>query len=184
MAAVFPGSVKTFSTKAPGEAIASSHINDLQAEVAAIETYLIDKAAIQTIFKAIYPIGSIYMSVVSTNPSSLFGGTWVAWGAGRVPVGRDSGDPDFDTSEETGGSKTHNHTLSNLGIAKAAVSTAGFLAADAVPNMGNWNSNRQINGTFSENTSAYSSGFGLKGVTDTVTELPPYIVCYMWKRTA
>ena len=36
----------------------------------------------------IYPVGSIYMSAVATNPNILFGiGTWVAWGQGRVPVG-------------------------------------------------------------------------------------------------
>lgn len=40
MAASYPGSVKTFSTKAPGQAIASSHINELQDEVVAIETEL------------------------------------------------------------------------------------------------------------------------------------------------
>lgn len=40
MAASYPGSIKTFSTKAPGQAIASSHINDLQDEVVALETQL------------------------------------------------------------------------------------------------------------------------------------------------
>lgn len=40
MAASYPGSIKTFSTKAPGQAIASSHINDLQDEVVAVETQL------------------------------------------------------------------------------------------------------------------------------------------------
>lgn len=40
MAATFPGTIKTFSTKASGQAIASSHINDLQDEVVAIETQL------------------------------------------------------------------------------------------------------------------------------------------------
>jgi len=40
MAAAYPGTIKTFSTKAPGEAIASSHINDLQNEVVAVETQL------------------------------------------------------------------------------------------------------------------------------------------------
>ena len=36
-----------------------------------------------------YPVGSIYMSTVSTNPASpsmLGGGTWQRWGQGRVPV--------------------------------------------------------------------------------------------------
>jgi len=40
MAASYPGSVKTFSTKAPGQAIASSHINELQDEIVAVETQL------------------------------------------------------------------------------------------------------------------------------------------------
>ena len=41
MAASYPGTIKTFSTKASGEAIASSHINDLQNEVVAVETQLV-----------------------------------------------------------------------------------------------------------------------------------------------
>jgi hypothetical protein len=41
MAASYPGTIKTFSTKAPGEAIASSHINDLQNEIVAVETQLV-----------------------------------------------------------------------------------------------------------------------------------------------
>jgi len=40
MAASYPGTIKTFSTKASGEAIASSHINDLQNEMVAVETQL------------------------------------------------------------------------------------------------------------------------------------------------
>jgi len=40
MAATFPGGVKVFTTKAAGEQIASAHINDLQAEVVAVETEL------------------------------------------------------------------------------------------------------------------------------------------------
>lgn len=53
------------------------------------------------------PVGSVYISVVSTNPATLLGyGTWSAIAAGRVLVGIDSGDADFDTVEETGGAKT------------------------------------------------------------------------------
>jgi len=65
-----------------------------------------------------FPIGSVFIAVVSTNPATLLGyGTWSAFGAGRVLVGLDSGDTDFDTAEETGGAKT--------------VASAGSVAAPA-----------------------------------------------------
>lgn len=67
------------------------------------------------IFNAIYPVGSIYMSINSSNPSSIFGGTWVAWGTGRVPVGVNTSDSDFNTVEKIGGSKdlkAHTHSCS------------------------------------------------------------------------
>ena len=54
-----------------------------------------------------FPIGAIYISVTPTNPGTTLGyGTWTAFGTGRVLVGVDVGDTDFDTVEETGGSKT------------------------------------------------------------------------------
>ena len=56
----------------------------------------------------VYPIGCIYTTVIATNPNAIFGfGTWVSVGAGRVLVGFDSGQTEFDTVEETGGEKTH-----------------------------------------------------------------------------
>ena len=54
-----------------------------------------------------FPVGAVFIAVVSTDPATLLGyGTWSAFGAGRVLVGRDAGDTDFDTAEETGGAKT------------------------------------------------------------------------------
>lgn len=70
----------------------------------------------------VYPVGSIYLSVVSTNPGTLLGvGTWAALAAGRMLVGINAGDADFDTVEETGGAKTstailaHSHTVTDAG---------------------------------------------------------------------
>jgi len=53
------------------------------------------------------PIGFVYTSVVSTSPQTMFGGTWVRIGQGRVLVGQDSAQSEFDTVEEVGGEKTH-----------------------------------------------------------------------------
>lgn len=60
-----------------------------------------------TVIDTLYPVGALYVSTLTTNPATLLGrGTWTAFGAGKVLVGRDSGDTDFDTAEETGGAKT------------------------------------------------------------------------------
>src|SRR5690606_4211067 len=69
----------------------------------------------------IYPVGSIYINAEDdTNPATLLGfGTWEAFGSGRVPVGIDSEDEDFNTAGKTGGSKEmqeHDHRVDSAVI--------------------------------------------------------------------
>lgn len=66
------------------------------------------------ILNAVYPVDSIYMSVNPANPSTLFGGTWIAWGSGKVPVGVSANDSDFGTVEKTGGEKKHKLTTNEM----------------------------------------------------------------------
>lgn len=62
-----------------------------------------------------YPVGSIYMSTVPTNPAQLLGvGSWAAWGTGRVPVGVDTSQTEFDAVNKTGGNKTHTLQINEM----------------------------------------------------------------------
>jgi hypothetical protein len=83
-----------------------------------------------------FPVGSIFTSVVDTDPATLLGyGTWVAIGAGRVLVGKDAGDAAFDTLEETGGSKTvtSSGTVSQPTFSGNALGTHSHTAGTLVP---------------------------------------------------
>lgn len=63
----------------------------------------------------VYPVGSIYTSENPANPQTLFGGTWESYGSGKVLIGVDPDDPDFNMAGSTGGAKTidlsHSHTV-------------------------------------------------------------------------
>lgn len=61
------------------------------------------KADVAAIANVIYPVGSVYISVSSANPKNLFGGTWVQL-KDRFLLGAGS-----ESSESTGGSKSHSH---------------------------------------------------------------------------
>ena len=128
------------------------------------------------VLKKVYPIGCIYTSTVSTNPNTLFGfGTWSAFGAGKVMVGLDSTDADFDTAEETGGAKTHTLTTAqtpehNHSIAAYTNSAAG---ANSMVMRGN------IGTGAAGNLTTGNTGSG-----SAHNNLQPYIVTYFWKRTA
>lgn len=152
------------------------------------------------LINAIYPVGSIYMSVSSTNPSSIFGGTWVAWGAGRVPVGVASGDTNFGSVEQTGGEKTHTLT------------TEEMPAHYHIPSRGEYNGSNfyfttnaslgttEVTRRGVASSSSASGGYAMTSTnsgliydapqTNTVggggahNNIQPYITCYMWKRTA
>ena len=138
--------------------------------------------------RALYPVGTIYINASNgTNPATLLGfGTWVAFGAGRVPVGFDSGNALFDTPEETGGTADsivveHNHSVTDSGhnhTDNKATST-GFNSTVG----GGVN---QFSNSFTGTTSTETTGITIdnEGTSGTNTNYQPYITVYMWKRTA
>ena len=133
---------------------------------------------ISSILQSIYPVGSIYFSVNNTNPSTLFGGTWVSWGAGRVPVSVASSGT-FNTVEKTGGDETHTLTVDEL----ANHRHAGLTVPGATIYWNNGKEGTMTNGGISQGTGLTVST-AYTGSNTPHNNLQPYITCYMWKRTA
>jgi len=139
----------------------------------------------------IYPVGSIYINASdATNPATLLGfGTWEAFGAGKVPVGIDSSDTDFDTAEETGGSKTHALTEAELpahshALIANADSNADLTTSNQVAKRdltGSHDQEYELHGTTTAATLGKSAN---TGSGDAHSIVQPYIVVHMWKRTA
>ena len=61
-----------------------------------------------------FPVGSIYMSISSTNPSAYFGGVWEQIAKGKTIVGLDPNDSDFSYAGKTGGEKRHTLTTTEM----------------------------------------------------------------------
>ena len=145
-------------------------------------------AAAAAVFGAyIFPVGSIYINAtVSTNPATLLGvGTWTAYGAGRVPVGYDSGNTLFDTAEETGGSAdaivvSHSHTATDSGHTHSSqkMGSTGADGADSFTGGG------FVNVADTTGVGTANITVSTEGSSGVNANYQPYITVYMWKRTA
>ena len=135
-------------------------------------------ALLEDIANALYPVGSIYMSVNNTNPSTFFGGTWGSWGAGKVPVGVDTSDTNFSTVEQTGGEKQHTLTIAEMPAHNHTIPCTPTANDGSEPTYQAAQVNAEATGNHNSIV-AVSSGGGSPH-----NNLQPYITCYMWKRTA
>lgn len=141
----------------------------------------------------IYPVGSIYMSVKSTSPATLFGGTWVRWGNGRVPVGVDTSQKEFNSVEKIGGEKTHRltedempahqHFADNNNGEEKLTGNIGNMGFSAGSDEGAGNC-YGLNWAYRSRRTDTGIKTAAAGGGDPHNNLQPYITCYMWKRTA
>lgn len=119
-----------------------------------------------------YPVGSIYISANNTNPSTLFGGTWVSFGTGRTIVGYDSTQTEFNALEKTGGEKTHTLTIDEMPSHNHPYSDFSAIGPVAA-------------GTGTSAVTDWGDDpIGNTGGGQPHNNLQPYIVVTMWKRTA
>lgn len=132
-------------------------------------------------FNLVYPVGAIYMSVNPTNPSELFPRTaWAEWGKGRVPVGVDTSQTEFNKAEKTGGSKSVTLTVDHMPSHTHKVPKPEWygVVTDADTGFGLLRTKNPIkDGSDGFVSTATGSG-------KAHSNLQPYITCYMWVRTA
>jgi hypothetical protein len=133
-----------------------------------------------------FPVGSVFIAVVATNPATLLGyGTWAVFGAGRVLVGIDAGDPDFDTAEETGGAKTKAISAhAGTAVADHASHTHTSASTTASPKLVTANASTGVSVVTGAPSATLTHSVTQPSAHSDLNVVQPYIVCRFWKRTA
>ena len=147
----------------------------------------------------IYPVGSIYMSVNSTNPSTLFGGTWEQL-KDRFLLGAG----DTYSAGVSGGSselQAHTHSIPSLTGTAASSGSHNHVISRRTSTYGsgtqtNWRcitAPASVNGDYNQVSNTENSGAHTHSVTTVASttgntgngnegNMPPYLSVYMWKR--
>lgn len=151
------------------------------------------KDVLDLLLDRIYPVGSIYMSVTDSTIADVeakFGGTWIRFGAGRTLVGYDSTQTEFNTIEGQGGEKVHTLTVSEMpGHTHIINQRQQWFSSDTVVNPGtgtiySWKSGEGTGGATSKSYRSATNDINSTGGGGSHNNLQPYIVVYMYKRTA
>ena len=136
----------------------------------------------KSVIDMVYPVGSIYMSVNSTNPGNLFGGKWEQIKDRFLLAAGDTY-----AAGSTGGEEQHKLTTSELPPHSHAVAPLGA--------KGGTNGNLVINDKYGAMSGAdtlnlsggnafYARNTSIVGEGQAHNNMPPYLTVYMWKRTA
>lgn len=146
-----------------GTPVRAKEMNDLQDNV---------ESAINAIWQKIYPVGAIYISASSTNPQTLFGGTWESI-QGRFLLGVGGGY----TAGSTGGEATHTLTNAELPNTQPLITIPSSSSAQG------WYRNA-VSTTSTKNWELQPDCISTFGYGQPHNNMPPYLTVYMWKRTA
>lgn len=125
------------------------------------------------ILNLIYPIGRGFIDFTNTDYSNYLGFTWERELIGKVPVGIDSNDTDFNTIGKTGGEKTHILTIPEIPAHSHDIRYQNIQIQ-----LGSTYSN-ELSGSSSVNVVSSDTGSNYPH-----NNLQPYEVVAFWKRIA
>ena len=194
------GTSKAMATTSDGKIVATLVTRDELYTLRGSDTSTTLQAQIDEMWKKIYPVGAVYISMNSTSPATLFGGTWTQiTDRFLLAVGST-----YTTANSTGGSSTMTITRANLPRVSITTTSAGKKTFDLDGVKGftyksggtanKWGFDygthemyeKKSYGSSEETASDHTHSFNLNGnVTQTATNnMPPYLTVYMWRRTA
>lgn len=182
MPATFSGSIKAngnyngrYVTGTWLQTTAATDLGRKPSKVAVLDEsgWIYSRALSSLILEAVYPVGSIYISVNSTSPATLFGGTWEAI-QGKFLLGADG---NTYKAGNTGGEAAHTLTENEMPSHKHSIwfpNDGGEQSAEiGYPNTGSKNT------YYAEASKTSGTGGGAAH-----NNMPPYLAVYIWKRTA
>ena len=130
---------------------------------------------IADLYNAIFPIGQIVIKGDNEDYSNWLGFTWERTAVGKVLVGIDSTDTDFNTIGKNGGEKTHTLTLQEM--PKHTHDLAKYWATEE-------GGNAAMGSNATGKSAINSNGIGNTGNSQPHNNLQPYQVVAYWKRIA
>ena len=148
----------------------------------------------QAVANAVYPVGSIYMSINATNPSTLFGGQWeqlkdkFLLGCGDIYQNGTTGGevshvlttseiPSHNHSASTNSTGGHRHTFKGWWTTKGDGSATYACVARTQQNDAAEYGSFASAGEHSHTVTVNNTGDG-----QAHNNMPPYLSIYMWKR--
>ena len=193
----FTSDINSFApTKTGGGASGTWGINISGNAASATNADKVDGYHASDLLSKIYPVGSIYMSMSATNPATLFGiGTWTRISQGRMLLG--ANDSTY-KARATGGEATHTLTAAEMPAHSHGISTSGdhshyfygsddnngpLTEGDGLDTDGNGHFTRNVRFTTSS-AGAHTHTISNSGGGAAHNNMPPYLVCYIWQRTA
>ena len=131
----------------------------------------------------IYPVGSIYMTLSSSYPGNIFGGTWERI-EGRFLLGSSA----THYAGQTGGSETHTLTVSELAqhshLSRTYLNSTGSVDVPANNSLLTVGSYKYSTSGETEKSSSLSGKTETTGSSTPFSIMPPYISVHIWQRTA
>ena len=137
-----------------------------------------------SLLDAVYPVGSIYISVSETSPEQIFGGKWeqikdqfILAAGDKYEAGNTGGSSDAKIPE-------HSHKAPNTYFLTADLNQPISIntTSRVFPAEGSTRHFLYVDGSYSGSVSRHGST-AVSGESASEANMPPYLSVYMWKRT-